>query len=378
MLFLLLIMLGTTIFCGFIIGLTPIISRKEMVFGVILPEKSLEEPIVKKSKKAYFLVVFLLSLIICIPMFFFLHGNDESGMNGLAIYSSVALILFCVVSYFIYFYYRKKIMAFKKTIPYTFIEEQQQAIVVSTTFDRGQTIVSNGWMVGINLVLILATILLPVIFYGQIPAQVPTHWGTDGVNAVTDKSIGLFMQMPFIQLILLVVMVVVNYSIKITKQRLDPDNPEKSKRQNIAFRRAMSRMIFWIAIASSLMFLVIQAMMVFNIHSTWMVWVATGIILIPSIGGSIYIMMRYGQGGQRLKSKGNHSSGEKQTVNGYDDDKNWIGGLIYYNPNDPALWVEKRFGLGMTINMGIPKGKWLAIGTLVLIVLLTVIPFLLR
>jgi uncharacterized membrane protein len=30
----------------------------------------------------------------------------------------------------------------------------------------------------------------------------------------------------------------------------------------------------------------------------------------------------------------------------------WHGGQFYYNPQDPALFVEKRAGLGLTFNFG--------------------------
>ncbi|MCR5624551.1 MAG: DUF5808 domain-containing protein [Lachnospiraceae bacterium] len=40
-----------------------------------------------------------------------------------------------------------------------------------------------------------------------------------------------------------------------------------------------------------------------------------------------------------------------------DDDDNWKYGMFYYNPNDPRLNVEKRAGLGATVNMAHPVGK---------------------
>ncbi len=37
-----------------------------------------------------------------------------------------------------------------------------------------------------------------------------------------------------------------------------------------------------------------------------------------------------------------------------DSDKNnndlWIWGVFYNNPNDPSIWVDKRYGLGWTLN----------------------------
>jgi uncharacterized membrane protein len=35
------------------------------------------------------------------------------------------------------------------------------------------------------------------------------------------------------------------------------------------------------------------------------------------------------------------------------------GGLFYHNPDDPRLWVEKRIGLGWTLNYARPSAWWL-------------------
>ena len=40
------------------------------------------------------------------------------------------------------------------------------------------------------------------------------------------------------------------------------------------------------------------------------------------------------------------------------DDRYWKAGLIYSNPNDPAVWVEKRFGIGYTLNFARADAWW--------------------
>jgi uncharacterized membrane protein len=40
------------------------------------------------------------------------------------------------------------------------------------------------------------------------------------------------------------------------------------------------------------------------------------------------------------------------------DNSRWIAGLFYVNRDDPAVWVEKRFGFGWTLNFGRPMA-WL-------------------
>jgi len=43
-------------------------------------------------------------------------------------------------------------------------------------------------------------------------------------------------------------------------------------------------------------------------------------------------------------------------------DRHWLGGMIYYNRDDPALFVEKRIGIGYDLNFGNPRSwLWLAL-----------------
>jgi uncharacterized membrane protein len=53
----------------------------------------------------------------------------------------------------------------------------------------------------------------------------------------------------------------------------------------------------------------------------------------------------------------------------------WTGGIIYYNPNDAALFVQRRDGIGFTINMG-NRWSWAVYGSLFLV--LASMPLVLR
>jgi len=56
-----------------------------------------------------------------------------------------------------------------------------------------------------------------------------------------------------------------------------------------------------------------------------------------------------------------------------DDDRYWLAGTIYYNPDDPEPMVPKRFGLGWTLNLGHPVARWVMIGLVLLPVALAII-----
>ncbi len=46
--------------------------------------------------------------------------------------------------------------------------------------------------------------------------------------------------------------------------------------------------------------------------------------------------------------------------------------LIYFNPDDPAIFVDKTSGLGQTLNFGHPVSWVIAGVTLVLVILLVI------
>jgi uncharacterized membrane protein len=45
----------------------------------------------------------------------------------------------------------------------------------------------------------------------------------------------------------------------------------------------------------------------------------------------------------------------------------WKGGMIYYNPDDAALFVERRDSVGFTSNMGNPW-SWVMLGSLLVMI----------
>jgi uncharacterized membrane protein len=55
-----------------------------------------------------------------------------------------------------------------------------------------------------------------------------------------------------------------------------------------------------------------------------------------------------------------------------DNDRYWLAGIIYYNPDDSEPFVPKRYGWGWTVNIGHIGGKVVLI-VMVLMVLLPVL-----
>jgi uncharacterized membrane protein len=90
------------------------------------------------------------------------------------------------------------------------------------------------------------------------------------------------------------------------------------------------------------------------------------VLLLSTFGGAavavvlVVLLVRLGQGG----SRGLPFSKSSVPVGDRTPDSKWVWGMIYVNADDPALFVEKRFGIGYTLNFGRPSA-WALLGLLV-------------
>jgi uncharacterized membrane protein len=105
-------------------------------------------------------------------------------------------------------------------------------------------------------------------------------------------------------------------------------------------------------------------------HSLSMGEIVTAVVLqlVATLGVVVWLVMRSG-----IMNTGPGAAPYDSTP-----DAMWRGGLIYYNPGDAAVIVSKRYGFGWTLNFARPVA-WMYVGGMVVVLLLvTVLPVLLR
>ncbi|MBD8046304.1 MAG: hypothetical protein KID00_14965 [Clostridium argentinense] len=165
-------------------------------------------------------------------------------------------------------------------------------------------------------------------------------------------------------------------SINKSKQNLNGGNVKDIRVQNMKFRRIMSKFIILITYVISILFTVTNlGNMNLISHEKEFVITTTMIIFIIILSIALIIYSyKAGQSGKNIAIEKDDGDKDTLTINREDDD-NYIFGMIYYNPNDPAFFVEKRAGVGWTINVARPMGKvamaltaLLIIGTIVMTV----------
>jgi len=212
------------------------------------------------------------------------------------------------------------------------------------------------------------------VAYAALPARIPTHFGFSGVpDAWSDKSFGSVLLLPLLGVIqgfgLGLMCVLVSHAKRAV--RLGDDGT--SLRAQLAFRRAVTRFLCGITWIVSLMLVLVT---IFSIRTAQglsaglprAVLVLAGLLLLGALGGIVVLAVRYGQGGSRLEG-----AAAAPLTNGLADNRYWVLGMFYVNRNDPSIMVERRFGIGYTINFG----NWKAVvGVIAFLVLLVGIPLL--
>lgn len=196
------------------------------------------------------------------------------------------------------------------------------------------------------LALIALTASYLAITYAAAPAIIPIHFDAAGnPNGFARKSIGSYFMLVWTQIFL--------YALITFLSALTVRAKAQATAADETFRRRMLRYLFgiktlMIAMMGALGVGVAQAAQSGHANGiTWALWLPLGVVVIV-LGGAIWLGVSTGQGGSRL-------SGADQNATDRMDNRYWKLGGIYVNSGDPAIFVERRFGLGWTINFGNPR-----------------------
>ena len=214
-------------------------------------------------------------------------------------------------------------------------------------------------------------VVYSIAWYPQLPDRIPTHFGiTDAPDAWHAKSFAGVMTESLLTLIIGIGLGgiaiftarakrAVRYSTTVVgtaDARVAERETEISLQAQLRFRRAVTRLISTISILVAVMMTAVNvaAIRVGAGRASgipWPVMVLMVLIVVLAIGGSLYIGLRYGQGGSRLE----RAVAAAPLTNGLADNRRWVLGAFYVNRDDPSFMVEDRFGLGYTLNFGNPK-----------------------
>ena len=348
------IYLSVILLVGLMYVFMPSIVNKYVQFGVSVNDELLENEEVKDTKKKYQqqVIVLLVSILIVYVINIFVEFIDVQLLFPILL--GVLLIVLSIV-YLIAHYKVKRIKGDLHI-------ESSSFISVELSGEKSLKTVSN-YLYIIPLLIVIGTIVYTLISYPEFPEVI----GTNQSGSASEKSYLLALFMPGMMLFMTVLFFLINISIKTSKKVSGVSNRKISFEQEYKSKYLWSVILYIMSIFLVLLFLYIQLIMfeVVTFH-LWIIYSVTPAILILVLVLVVYA----GQSGNRLKSEKN-----KHDVIDKDDDKYWKLGSIYVNKEDPSLFVDKRFGVGLTLNFGNYKSWLILIGFFVFIIGILIVSF---
>lgn len=226
----------------------------------------------------------------------------------------------------------------------------------------------------LELMLALALLLpvgLLVYYYPELPEKLPVHWNAKGEpDGWARKSFLTVFLLPVLGVYLSVVFLAVKHGVLQTKLTLPAEQAQeylRLKEKGIAMMvRLMDRLrlivtVLFATLELNLLATTLERYALWKPYLTVGLW---GIVLSIPFLAILSIL-----GMVNLDAELREKVGRVYVQRPADAECWYWGGLIYYNPNDPAVFVEKLVGIGMTVNMG----NWRAL--LYLAIFLVPIPF---
>lgn len=360
---------------GIILGLTPYYSRISAPFSVSLPPRFLKDEHVEQLKKRHLFWHVIWAFFLGVPFFFFPLIEDQGQFDlWTSLYATGAILGFVVFSTALFLRYRRELREWKKmTIPEG-EKGKEHKITVDTRY-REELRAHSEWSIFLwQLLIIVVTAGAAILFYDRIPERFPVHWNSSfEVDRYADKSWRSVLSLPLLQLIMAPVLTFSYYSFIQSKQKLSPKNPTVSSLKSRLFRRAWSNFFLLMAVVTQLLlsFLTFFSLF-FGEGPMWIFLMVIFLYLGIVLGYTISLSLKYGQAGERLQLNEEEELSEAYYEDPEDEGK-WILGMFYYNPDDPSIFVEKRFGIGSTFNMARWQAWAFVVGILAVPILLALL-----
>lgn len=218
------------------------------------------------------------------------------------------------------------------------------------------------------VVLAITPFVILVYFYPALPERVPVHWGFKGLpDRWAHKTLSTVFFVPVLSIYLQAWFLMLKYDLVHAKMTVPAKQAEvylSAKEQLIV---ASVRMMDWMrALIGFLLGLVSMFILLSTIESLRHFMPVANLLVWPLVILLLIVAFYYIYRFMAINNGLEEATGNSNVLRESEAEKWSSGGLFYYNPNDPALIVEKRDGLGFTYNFA-GKGIRLRLAFLALV-----------
>jgi uncharacterized membrane protein len=336
---------------GVLLCLIPRLTRPDIYFAVTVPPSFRDTEEGARILRDYRVAVVVHSLLAVVLVLFGFRMGSASWLPLVGIFWPI------IGSFSAYFRARRGVLP--------------HAVAPSTIREADLTPrpvrLPGGWILQVGPFAILGYAALWLhLHWQEIPERFPVHWGLDGKpNRWATRSVSGVYGPLFLGAALCAGLAVLTYgTLRWTRRVQGSGGPGQSE---LRFRKTVVSVILATEYFLSWVF-------------SWTGWLALHsqqklpdpiALLVMSLAFLvlvIVVLIYTGQGGSRLPEFSSLPPEQlgRPPVGDRTLDRYWKAGVFYFNPDDPVIMVEKRFGLGYTLNFGQPI-SWVIIAALLLV-----------
>lgn len=299
-------------------------SNKGIYFGVRIPKTFQKEEKLLNIEKEYkkkVLICFIILGVISNVISFISYNNDFYT----EIVLTVLMIIPLIISTILFLFYYKKTKIYKEENGWN--SKSNNMVIVDTTIRKPKKGDRNK---PINIKIFYLPYIFPIINIILIYIKKGTIFNYEY------SKISLYQLM-------MVTFFVILYKFTInSKVDLNSGSIEYIALRKNKFKKLNSIFILTLELEMLLLYTVTNVGVLYSFETAYYE-ILINIIISATFIAFLIAFIVIGQGGRNLS--------KEEDDNLYkDDDKKWILGMFYFNKNDPAFMIEKRVGVGYTIN----------------------------
>ena len=205
---------------------------------------------------------------------------------------------------------------------------------------------------GICIILSLVSFVYVLLSYKNMPDTIITHWGAYGKpNGYSKKNILNVFFTSFIDISMVLLFAVIGIGSVAGNTYIDNKNLEVNRKKAVKYLNGIGYSFLTLTLSIQS---ITSTIPIFMVQEKDMpMWLTIGSCIIPIfiVVPVIYFYLMLSSIKPKIRNM--------YTIE--NDDEKWIYGFIYYNKEDPKLMVEKRLGMGWSINMAHTLGKVITI-----------------
>lgn len=325
--------LATVIVAAAISSALPFLTRPEVFFAVTVSAEFRKTQIARRIVRQYRLLGWMATIVLC-SLVFVGAISPPSALMGMSVIWAVA---FLIARHQVQPHHTNPTPVREASL----LARQEQ-------FPGGVPVMMGPFAI------LAAKAAYARAHWDQIPERFPIHWGFEGPDRWVNRTpLAVYGAIGGVALMCAIFIAIAYATVHASRRfATNPVDASEQKFRNVR--------VFGLVMLAYILAVVLPP-------------IAGGTPQIPfapfwivgAVGVFLALLIWFGQGGTRLSGykpafSGSAPAGDRTP------DQCWKLGMIYYNPDDPALVVEKRFGIGWTLNFG-NRWCWVIVPLIILL-----------